>query len=184
MRVLRFFIFSRKLIILFWDFSNFNEIWEYGFEISIFFRACGGQIDAFLKEIVDLPLKYPKIFACGAKICVQGFQILWNFPNFETNVLRFSKNFQISSQGFKVLSLKFPNLRQWFWDFSPAALKYAFRVSRFSENFKIYKPMFLRFFKNFQISSQGFKVLSSKFPNLRQWFWDFSPAAQFGQGGF
>ena len=121
MRVLRFFIFFRKLRIRFWDFSNFNEIWKYGFEISKKNRACGAQIDAFLKEIVDLPLKYPKIFACGAKICIQGFEFFRKLQNFETNVLRFFKNFQISSQGFKVLSLKFPNLGQWFWDFSPAA---------------------------------------------------------------
>ena len=87
------------------------KIWFRDFH---FFRACGAQIDVFLKKIVDLPLKYPKIFACGAKICVQGFEIFRKFQNFETNVLRFFKNFQISSQGFKVLSLKFPNLRQWF----------------------------------------------------------------------
>ena len=121
MRVLRFFIFSRKLRIWFCDFSNFIKIWKYGFEVSNFFAPAARKLFQFLKEIVDLPLKYTKIFACGAKICVRGFQIFRKFTNFETNVLRFFKNFQISSQGFKVLSLKFPNLRQWFWDFSPAA---------------------------------------------------------------
>ena len=71
----------------------------------------------FLKEIVDLPLKYPKIFACGAKICIQGFEFFRKLQNFETNVLRFFKNFQISSQGFKVLSLKISNLRHGFLRF-------------------------------------------------------------------
>ena len=79
----------------FWDFSYFPESWEYGFEIfqistkfenmvsrfPFFFAPAARKLMQFLKEIVDLPLKYPKIFACGAKICVQGFEIFRKFQN-------------------------------------------------------------------------------------------------------
>ena len=79
----------------FWDFSYFSESWEYGFEIfriSTKFEnmvsrfpkkiaPAARKLIQFLKEIVDLPLKYPKILACGAKMCVQAFEIFRKFQN-------------------------------------------------------------------------------------------------------
>ena len=79
--VLRFFEFSRKLI-MFLRFFKFNEIWKYGFEISFFSRLRRANWCIFKENRWFAP-KIPQNFRLRRENLRSGFEIFRKFQNFD-----------------------------------------------------------------------------------------------------